>query len=91
MGHSVAADGSGIEGGGDLSLVPPTETNCTVYYDQAHYGPMSGGETEAAVKGGQAMVGAGRTGFGEDTYGGSGGVTDRRVGGDRRDRGKDVY
>ena len=48
LSFSAGCDGrGGIEGCGDLSLVPPTEQICIVYYDQAHYGPMSGGKVEA--------------------------------------------
>ena len=46
---------------------------------------MSGSKAEAGVKGDQAVVGAGRTGFGGDSYGGSGGGIDGGGGGDRRD------
>ena len=73
--------GGGTAGGGDLRL-PPPEHSRTVYYDQAHYGPVSGGGAEAGVKGGQAVVGAGRTGFGGDADGDSGGGTDGGGGGD---------
>ena len=62
MGLSPAGgrDGEGgIEGGGDLRL-PSPEHSRTVYCDQAHYGPVSGGGAEAGAKGGQAVVGQDR-------------------------------
>ena len=72
MGLSPAGGRDGrdrIAGGGDLNL-PPPEHSCTVYCDQAHYGPVSGGRAEAGVKGRQVVVGEGRTGFGGDMGGG---------------------
>ena len=51
--------GGRITGGGDLRLTPP-EHSSTVYFDQAHYGLVSGGGVEAGFKGGQVVVGAGR-------------------------------
>ena len=83
MGPSTAVgrDGRGvISGGGDLRL-PPPENSCTVYCDQAHYGPVSGGRAEAGVKGGQEVVGSGWTGFGGDMDGSSQGGTDGGGGG----------
>ena len=68
--------GGRIAGGGYLHLLPP-EQSCTVYCDQAHYGPVSGSGSEAGMKVGQAVVGAGQTGFGGDANRGSGGGTDR--------------
>ena len=65
----------GIEGGGDLLLLP-LEKDCTVYCDQDHYGPVSGSGSEARLKGSQSVVGAGRTGFGGNVDGGSGGGTE---------------
>ena len=50
----------GIADGEDLRL-PPTEHSCTVYCNQAQYGLLPGGGEEAGVKGGQALVRAGRT------------------------------
>ena len=44
--------GDRISGGGDLSL-PPPEHSHIVYYNKAHYGPVSGGRAEAEVKGDQ--------------------------------------
>ena len=73
----------GLKGGGELCL-PPPELNHTVYYDQANYGPLSGGETEAGAKGGNEMMGAGGFGVGVDADGGPGGITDGGGGGDRR-------
>ena len=54
-----------------------------VYFDQAHYGPVSSGRAEAGFKGGQAVVGSGRSGCGGGFYGGSVGGTS---GGGRKDR-----
>ena len=65
-----------ISGGGDL-CIPPPEHSCTVYCDHARYGTVSGFGAEAGVKGDQAVVGVGRTGFGGDADGGSGGGTDK--------------
>ena len=65
----------GITGGGYL-ILPPLEHSRKVYYNQDHYGTVSGGGGEAGVKGGQAVVGAGRTGFGGGADIGSGGGTD---------------
>ena len=60
MGLSPAGESDG--GGGitrevDLRL-PPPEHSRTVYCDQAHYGPVSDGGSEAWVKGGKAVVGS---------------------------------
>ena len=74
-----------IARGGDLFL-PQIEHSHTVYCDQAHYGPMSGGRVEDGVKGGQAVVGSGSPGFGGDVESGSGSRTDGGGGGDGRDR-----
>ena len=80
---SVGRDGGGgIVGGGDLCL-PLSEQICTVYYDQSHYGTLYGGRAEAKVKGGQEVVGSGRTGFGRDMDGGSGGGINGVGGGER--------
>ena len=62
----------GIAGGGYLHL-PPPEHSHTVHYNEANYGPLSGDEAAAGVKGGQAVVGAGRLGLGGDADRGSGG------------------
>ena len=75
----------GTTGGGDLHILPP-EHSCTVYCDQDHYGPVSGGGAEARVKGDQAVVGAGLIGCGGDADGGLGGRTDGGGGGDGRRR-----
>ena len=48
----------------------------TVYCDQTHYRPVSGGGAEDGVKGGQAIVGSRQTGFGGGEYGGLGGRTE---------------
>ena len=75
----------GINGGGDLSIFPP-EHSCTVYCDQAHYGPVSSREAYKEVKGGHAVVGAGYIRLGGDTEIGWGGG--RNVGRGRRRTGK---
>ena len=59
----VRGGGGRIIGGGDLRL-PSPEHSCTVHCDHAYYGPVYGGGAEAGVKGGQAVVGAGRLGLG---------------------------
>ena len=61
--------GGGISGGGNLCLLPP-EHSSTIYCNQAHYGPVSGGGAEAGVKGDQTVVVAGRTVCGGDVDGG---------------------
>ena len=69
-------DGRGVTaGGGDLS-VPPPEHSHTVYCNQYHYGPVTGGREEARVEGGQAVVGSGWAGFGRDENSGLGGKMD---------------
>ena len=57
-----------------------------IFCNQAHYGSMSGSEAEARVKGGHAVVHAGRNGFGGDSKIGLGGGMDGGVGGDGYDR-----
>ena len=74
----------GRDGGGDTEgvgylCIPPPEHSCTVYCDQSHYEPVYGGGSEAGVKGGQAVVGAGWGGSGGDVEGGSGGRMDGSV------------
>ena len=64
-----------ITGGGYLHL-PPPEHSHTVHFNQAHYGPVSGDEAAAGIKGGQSVVGSGRLGIGEDAGGSSGGYKD---------------
>ena len=86
-GHTPAIrcdGGGGPAGGGDLCL-PPPEHSCTVYYDQAHYGLVSGGEADTGDTGIQAALGSGRDGCGGDANGGLGGRTERGAGGDGRD------
>ena len=68
-------DGGGTSGGEDLRL-PLPEHGCTVYYHQAHYGPVSGGIVEAGSKGSQALMGTGWFGCVGDTDSASGGGTD---------------
>ena len=80
--------GGRIAGGGYLHL-PPPEQSCTVYCYQAHYGPVSVSGSGAGMKGGQAVVGAGRTGFGGDANRGLGGGTDKWGGGYGQDRDQD--
>ena len=58
-------DGGRISVGGYLRLLLP-EHRCTVYCYKAHFGPVAGGGAEAGIKGGQEVVGTGRTGFGGD-------------------------
>ena len=65
----------GPAGGGDLNI-SPLKHSCTVYCDQAHYGPVSGGGAEIGAAGLQAVVGA--------VQGGCGGGLQARV--VRRDR-----
>ena len=48
---------SGTAGDGDLHL-PSPEHGHTVHYNQGHYGPVSGGETETRAKDIQAIVGS---------------------------------
>ena len=74
----------GIAGGEELRL-PPTEHSCTVYCNQAQYGLLPGGGEEAGVKGGQALVIAGRTVCWGNAVGGLVGRTDGERGEDRRD------
>ena len=76
--------GGGISGGGDISLSSPEQSR-KVYFDQAHYGTVFGSAAEAGAKSGQRVVGARRTGFRGDAYGGSGGGTDIWGEGDRLD------
>ena len=64
--------GGGAAGVVDLHL-PPPEHSFTVYCDQAHYGPVSGGGAETGATVVQAVVGKGRVGCGGDS--------DRRSGG----------
>ena len=65
-------DGGCTAGGRDLHILPPEHSH-TVYCDQAHYGPVSGGGAEARVKGSQAVVVSGRVGCGGYADSGSGG------------------
>ena len=48
-------DIGGTAGGGYLCLMYPEHSH-TVYYYQAHFGPVSGSEAEAWVKDGQAVM-----------------------------------
>ena len=65
----------GLAGGGYLCFPPPKHSR-KVYCNQANYGPVSSGKTEARAKGGKEVVGVGRFGFGGDADGGSGGGID---------------
>ena len=71
-------------GDGDLHL-PPPEHSCTVYCDQAHYGPVSSGRADTGDMGLQRVVGSGWGGHRGDEDGGFEGGTVRGGGGDRRD------
>ena len=73
-----------IAGGEELRL-PPPEHSHIVYCKQAYYGTVYGGRAQARVKDGQAVVVAGRIGFGGDVDGRLGGGTDRGGGGDGQD------
>ena len=77
--------GGGISRGGDLRI-PSSKNSRTVYFDKAHYGPVSGGGADARVKGDHTVVRSGRVGCGGDAGGESGGGTDGGGGGDGRDR-----
>ena len=69
-------DGGGaVSVGRDLSL-PPPEHRGTIYCDQVHYRPVSGGKAEDRAKSENAVVGTGGYGFGEDADGGPGGGAD---------------
>ena len=61
--------GSGFTGCGDLSI-PPLEHSCTVHFNQAHYGTVSGNLESSGVTGGKKVVGARRLGIGRDVDGG---------------------
>ena len=75
--------GGGTTGGGDLRI-PLTEHSHAVYCNQYHYGPVSGGGSEAGVKGDQEMLGSGHIGCGGDEDGGLECGSDRGRGGDIR-------
>ena len=77
-----------ITGCGDLDL-PPSENNCSVHCDQAHYIYVSGGGAEAGVKGGQVMVGVGKLGLGGDIDSVLGGGMGGGEGGYVQDRDED--
>ena len=66
--------GGRTTGGVDLPL-PPPEHSRTVYFNQAHYGPVSSSRADSSVKGDQAVVVAGRVGCGGDADVSSGGGT----------------
>ena len=83
--HAGGRDRRGRISGSGYLYIPPPEHSDTVYCDQAHYGPVSGGGAEAGVKGGQAVVEEVHTGFGGDADSGSGDGIDGEVGGDGRD------
>ena len=91
MGLSPAggSDGrGGVAGGGYLRLPPPEHIH-TVYCDQAHCVIVSGVGADSGVEVGQAVVGAGRTGFGGYAVGGSGVVMDGGGVGNGRDGDRD--
>ena len=83
---SGGSDGRGWTTGSGYLHLPLAENGCTFYYDQDHYGPVSGGRAEAGTKGIKAVVGAGRGGCGSNEDVGLGGGTDGGGGGDGRDR-----
>ena len=66
----------GITGGGYLHILPPKHSR-TVYFDLVYYIPVTGYRVEAGVKGGEAVMGSGQTGFIGNAGGGSGGEIDR--------------
>ena len=68
-------DGGSTAGDGDLRLPPPQHCH-TVYCNQGHYEPVSGGGAETGAKDIKVVVGTGRSGCGIDEDGGSGSVTD---------------
>ena len=75
--------GGGNAGGGDLRL-PTKEHSCTVYCDEAHYGPVSGGRSDNGFKGDQGVAEAGYIVCGGDVEGGLVGGIDGGEGGDGR-------
>ena len=81
--------GGGTAGCGDLRL-PPPEHGHTVYYNQDHYGPVSGGGAENGSKDVQAVVVTGRGGCGGDADGGLGGGTYGGGGEGGWDRDRDI-
>ena len=58
--------GRGNTAGSEYLLLPPPEQSCTVYCNQAHYGPVTGSRAYIRVKDDQAVVGALCIGCGED-------------------------
>ena len=70
---------------GDLRLLTPEHSH-TVYCDQAHYVPVSGGGAETGTKGVHAVVGTGWSGCGGYADGGSGGGMYGEGGGYGQDR-----
>ena len=64
--------GRGDGGGGHTVCgyiyFPPPEHICTIYYDKAHYGTVSGGGLDPGIKGVKAVVAAGFLGNGGYTY-----------------------
>ena len=74
-------DGGGGNAGGGYLRLPSPERIHTVYCDQTHYGPVSGGGGETRFKGDQVVVVEGRiicggyvdVGLGVGTDGGGGG------------------
>ena len=71
----VSDDVGRTVGGGGLRL-PTPEHGTTVYYDQAHYGPVSGGRAYTSSKSVQVVVGKGRGGRIGDMGSGLGSGTD---------------
>ena len=66
-------------------MSPPPKHSSKIYCESAYYRPVSGGEVEERVKGGNVVVGTGGFGFGEDKYGGPGEGSDGGGGGYRQD------
>ena len=91
MGISPAGgrDGRGRTVIGEDLRFPSPQHSCTVYWNQPHYGPVSGGGSEDGGKGDQAVVVSVQMGCGVDVDGGLGGGIDVGGGGYRRD--KDGY
>ena len=81
-------DGGSTAGDGDLRLPPPQHCH-TVYCNQGHYEPVSGGGAETGATVLQAVVVSVQGGCGGDADGGLGCRTDIGGGGDGRDR--DIY
>ena len=73
----------GVIESGDLRLLPP-EHRGTMYFDQDHYGPVSGGEAEVRAKSDNAVMVTVGSGLGGNANGGPGGGVNGGGGGDGR-------